>query len=145
MAVTLLVFAGILAACSGSEPTGPNGQKVPKTFVGSYDVSTVNAKALPVAIFADTAYTYERMSGTLTLTADGRYTAKMTSRQTIAGRVDLFVDSTGGQWTYTDSLVTFADDDQTSIDHATWADPGKFTFTEPEGKAMNTYIYVKKP
>jgi hypothetical protein len=144
MAVTLLALVGALTACSGNEPTGPNGQRVPKTFVGSYDVTTVNDKALPVAIFADTEYTYERISGTLTLTLDGRYSAKMTSRQTIAGRVDLFVDSTGGKWTYTDSLVTFADDDHVTIEYAKWVDPGKFTFTQPDGKDTNTYVYVKK-
>lgn len=142
-AVTLLAITGILAACSGSDATGPNGVKIPKTFVGSYDVSTVNDKALPVAIFSDTAYTYERMSGTLVLTSDGHYTTKMTSRQTIAGRVDTFIDSTGGTWTYTDTLVTFTDNDQTSLDHAKWVD-GKLTFSEAEGKGTNVYVYVRK-
>ena len=68
----------------------------------------------------------------------------MTSRQTVAGRVDTFVDSAGGTWAYSDTLVTFTDDDQSTIDHAKWVDPGKFTFAEAEGKATNTYVYVKK-
>ena len=144
IAVTLLAFAGMLSACSGADSTAPNGQKVPKNFIGAYDVTTVNDKALPVAIFADTAYTYERMSGTLILTPDGRYSAKMTSRQTVAGRVDLFVDSASGRWTYSDTLVTFTDDDQSTIDHAKWLDPGRFTFAEVDGKDTNTYVYVKK-
>ena len=51
-AVTLLAFAAIFTACSGSEPTGPNGEKVYKNPAGSYNISTVNDKALPVAIFS---------------------------------------------------------------------------------------------
>jgi len=144
IAVTLFAFAGVLSACSGADSTAPNGQKVPKNFIGAYDVTTVNAKALPVAIFADTAYTYEIMSGSLTLTSDGRYSAKMTSRQTIAGRVDTFVDSTSGTWTYSDTLVTFAHNDQSTIDHAKWVDPGKFTFDKAEGKGTDTYVHVRK-
>lgn len=144
-AVTLFAFAGILAACSGSEPTGPNGEKLYKNPAGAYDISTVNDKALPVAIFADTAYTYERMSGTITLTSDGKYTSKMTSRQTIAGKVDTFVDSTFGKWTVSGDKVQFTDDLDGSTDSAAWSNLGKLTFSEAEGKATNTYLYVIKP
>lgn len=145
MAVTLFAFAGILTACGGSEPTGPNGEKLYKNPAGAYVVSTVNDKALPVAIFADTAYTYERMSGTITLLSGGKYSAVMTSRQTIAGKVDTFVDSTGGTWTLVGAQVQFTDDADGSTDTAAWSNLGKLTFSEAEGKATNTYLYVIKP
>jgi hypothetical protein len=102
----------------------------------------VNAKAPPVAIFSDTAYTYERVSGSIVLTADGKYSAKMTSRQTIAGKVDLFVDSTGGTWVLSGTTVNFTDSADKSTDHAEWSNLGTLTFVEPEGKASNTYIYT---
>jgi len=144
-AVTLLALATILTACGGSEPTGPNGEKLYKNPAGSYDDSTVNDQPLPVAIFADTAYTYERMSGKIVLLSDGKYSAMMTSRQTIAGKVDLFVDSTGGTWTLVGSQVRFTDDADASTDSAVWSNLGKLTFSEAEGKATNTYLYVIKP
>lgn len=144
-AVTLLALAAILTACGGSEPTGPNGEKLYKNPAGSYDISTVNDHALPVAIFSDTAYTYERMSGTLILLTGGQYSATMTSRQTIAGKVDLFVDSTGGTWTVVGSQVQFTDGADGSMDSAAWSNIGKLTFSEAEGKATNTYLYLIKP
>ncbi|HEY4304818.1 MAG TPA: hypothetical protein VGM82_10145 [Gemmatimonadaceae bacterium] len=144
-AVTLLAFASILTACSGSEPTGPNGEKLQKNPAGSYDISTVNDKALPVAIFSDTAYTFERTSGTIVLSSGGNYTAVMTSRQTIAGKVDTFVDSTGGTWALVADSVRFTDGADGTIDTAAWSNVGKLTFAEAEGKGTNTYLYVLKP
>jgi hypothetical protein len=141
----LLALATLFAACGGSEPMGPNGEKLYKNPAGSYDISTVNDHPLPVAIFSDTAYTYERMNGTLILLPGGKYSAMMTSRQTIAGKVDLFVDSTGGTWTLAGTQVQFTDDADGSTDSATWSNLGKLTFSEAEGKAMNTYLYVIKP
>jgi hypothetical protein len=143
--VTLLAFTTLFTACGGSEPTGPNGERLYKTPVGSYDVSTVNDQALPVAIFADSAYTYERMSGTVVLMAGGKYSATMTTRQTIAGVVDTFVDSTGGAWTLVGSQILFTDDSDGSLDNASWSNLGKLTFSEAEGKATNMYLYVIKP
>lgn len=144
-AVTLFAFVGILTACSGSEPTGPNGEKLHKNPEGSYDISTVNDKSLPVAIFADTAYTYERLSGNILLLSGGSYSAKMTSRQTVAGKVDTFLDSTGGSWKLVGDTVQFTDGSDGTVDKAAWSNVGKLTFAEAEGKGTNTYLYVLKP
>jgi len=144
-AVTLFAFAALFTGCGGSEPTGPGGEKLYKNPAGSYDISTVNDHALPVAIYSDTAYTYERMSGTITLLPGGKYSSVMTSRQTIAGKIDTFVDSMGGTWTLVGAQVQFTDDADGSTDSAAWSNLGKLTFSEAEGKATNTYLYVIKP
>lgn len=133
--------AAALSACGGDSSSTPAGPVVYTTPVGSYDVSTVNAKALPVAIYSAANYTYEVMSGTLVLTADGKYSITETFRQTVAGKVDLFVDSTGGTWVLSGSSVNFVNGQDGSTDKADWANTGTLTFVEAEGTANNTYLY----
>jgi hypothetical protein len=144
-AVTFVVAFGALQACGSDGLTGPHGEKLPKNFLGSYDASKINDKALPVAIFSEPDYTYERMSATIIIALDGTYSAKMTSRQTIAGKVDTFIDSTGGTWALDGKQLTFTDGADASVDHADWSEAGTLTFVEPEGPAMNTYVYTRKP
>lgn len=140
-AVTMLAIGSIVAACGSDGPTGPD---VPDRFLGTYSVSTINDHTLPFAIFADTGYTYERMSGSIVLKPDGQYVAAMTSRQTLIGKVDLFVDSASGTWTMSGTQVLFLAG-QDTVDRAEWVAPGRLTFVEAEGKATNTYVYLLKP
>ena len=144
-AVTFVVAFAALQACGSDGLTGPNGEKLPKNFLGSYDASKINDKLLPVAIFSEPDYTYERMSASITIALDGSYSAKMTSRQTVAGKVDTFVDSTGGTWALNGTQITFTDGADASVDHAEWSGTGTLTFAEVEGTATNTYVYTKKP
>ncbi len=134
------------AACGGDSSSGTGPPPPPATPAGAYDITTINAKALPVAIFSDTGgggYKWEVMNGTFTLTSDGKYSSVMTSRQTLAGKVDTFVDSTGGNWVLNGATITFTNGQDASIDHADWAN-GKLTFVETEGASSNTYVYTKK-
>jgi hypothetical protein len=84
------------AACKGDGPTGPS---VPATPEGSYSLSTVDAKALPYMMYSDTGYTLEVMSGTLTISAGGKWVAKAVTRETVDGFVSTYSDSTFGTWT----------------------------------------------
>ena len=142
-AVKLLAIAlvTVIAACGGDSSGGPTGPgQTSATPTGSYDISTVNAKALPFTVFSDTGgYKWEVTAGSFGLTADGKYTAKWTFRQTIAGRVDTFVDSTFGTWSLTGTTVNFKNgQDPNANDKAEWSNTGKLTFTETEGTATNT-------
>jgi hypothetical protein len=128
------------AACGGDSPSAP---ATPKTPDGSYTISTVNGKSLPVAIFADTNYTYEVMSGSLVLTTDGKYSVVTKFRQTVPGNVSIFPDSTGGTWVLSGTSITFTNNDDKSTDTAAWAN-GQLTFTEVDGKTTTTYVYAKK-
>lgn len=143
---------GLAAACgSDAGPTTPPGPPVPPapttytTPVGSYDVATVNAKALPVTIRADGSFTYEVVSGNITLTTDGKYSIKQTVRQTVAGVIDTFVDSTGGTWTLSGTTVNFVENQTNLTDKADWSNTGSLTFVETDAVASDTYIYkIKK-
>jgi hypothetical protein len=128
------------AACGGDSPSAP---ATPKTPDGSYNIATVNGHALPVAIFADTNYTYEVMSGSLVLTTDGKYSIMTKFRQTVPGNVSIFPDSTGGTWVLSGTSITFTNSDDKSTDTATWA-KNQLTFTETDGKATTTYVYSRK-
>ena len=136
------IFAALAAmsACGGDSPSGP---ATPKTPDGSYVISTVNGKSLPVAIFADTNYTYEVMSGSLVLTTDGKYSVVTKFRQTIPGNVSIFPDSTGGTWVLTGASITFTNADDMSTDTAAWAN-GQLTFSETDGKTTTTFVYARK-
>lgn len=143
----LLTIMLVLAACGGDSsgnPTGPG--QTSSTPAGSYDISTVNAKALPFTIFSDTGgYKWEVTAGSFGLTPDGKYTAKWTFRQTIGGRVDTFLDSTFGTWALNGTTVNFTNgQDPNANDKAEWSNAGRLTFTETEGTATNTYVYLKK-
>jgi hypothetical protein len=128
------------AACGGDSPSAPATAKTPD---GSYNLSTVNGKALPVAIFADTNYTYEVTSGTLVLTTDGKFSVVSTYRQTIPGNISTFVDSTGGTWLLSGTSVTFTNVDDQSTNTATWAN-SQLTFTQTDGKTTMTIVYSRK-
>lgn len=148
LAVALMFAATtVLAACGGDSGTGPDTKVVPPTPtpVGSYTISTINAKALPVAIFADTGFTYEVTSGSLALSSDGKYTVSITYRQTVPNDVSTFVDSTRGTWVLSGTSVNFTDALDASQSFATWSSTANtLTFTTIEGKATNTYVYSRK-
>lgn len=139
-----LVVAGTavvtLAGCGGDSPTGT---KAPTTPAGSYNIATINAKALPVAVFADSGYMFEVTAGSMTLTADGKYTAIETFRQTVPGNVSVFVDTTRGTWAFAGTSVTFTNtsDIPPSTFQATWSNSGTLTLSELDFKTTNTFVY----
>jgi hypothetical protein len=128
-----------LGACGG-DSSSPAGPVIPTTPVGAYTITTVNGKALPVALFADVSYTYEVTKGTIALTSDGKYSVVTTFRQTLPGSVETFVDSTGGTWLQTGSTIKLTNGQDGSLDSATW-DKGILTFVEVDAKVSTTYVY----
>jgi len=141
----VLAFASLaaLAACGSDSSTGPSGPAVPTTPVGSYTITTINGKGLPVALFAEASYTYEVTNGTLALTSGGKYSVVTTFRQTLPGSVSTFVDSTGGTWVQTGTNIQLTNGQDGSLDTATW-DKGILTFVEVDGKVTTTYVYGRK-
>ena len=138
LAAVALCLVVALAACgSSTEPSGP------KNPIGSYVIATVNGKAPPVAIFADTGFTYEVMSGSAALTSDGKYSIVTTYRQTLPGNVSIFVDSFYGTWMQNGSVIRFTDGQDGSTNQATWAN-AQLMFVESDGNATDTYVYALK-
>lgn len=88
----------LLAACG--EVTGP------KSPVGTYALSSVDAKPLPATMYADTGYTVEVTAGTIALTADLKYTSSVTTRETVDGNVSTYIDRFSGTWAQAGSTIT---------------------------------------
>jgi hypothetical protein len=141
LAIGAFAFA---AACgsdsTGGGPTDPPGVSTP---VGDYSISTVNGKALPVALVSDPSYTWEVTLGTLAITADGKYSVKTTFRQTIPGKVDLFVDSTGGTWTVNGATLGLVDGADGSTAQATWSG-NTLTLPETDGDVTTTFVFSRR-
>ena len=147
LALCAAVVSTFLAACgSDSGTTGPGGPSN-KTPNGSYAISTINAAALPVAIFSDTGgFKLEVMSGTITLNAGGTYSIVTNYRETLPGVSDLYSDSTGGTWAMPSgsSTITFTNASDSTTDQATWA-AGQLTFVEPGvSPPQITFVYKLK-
>jgi len=144
--IALVLGATIAIAACGGDSSGSTAPPTPATPPGAYNISTINAKALPFALASDTGgggYKLEVVSGTVTLTADGKYSSVVTTRQTLASKVDLFVDSTGGTWVLSGTTIAFTNGQDASIDHADWVS-GKLTFVETNFTSQNTYVYTKQ-
>jgi hypothetical protein len=133
-----------IAACSSDK--GPVDPTSPDTPVGNYSISTVNGKALPVALFdvqLPSPYKWEVMSGALNLTSDGKYTVVTRSRQTIVDNVSIFVDSTFGTWARSGNQINLKNgEDTTAKFTGTWAGL-QLTFAMTEDNVTTTYVYKK--
>jgi hypothetical protein len=145
------VAVATIAACGGDGASGPNTPATYKDPIGSYAIATVNGKTPPTTVVSsDTAglFSYEITSGTAALTSDGKYVNVLTSRLTVPGSVQTFVDTARGTWTLSGATVQFANAlDTTSVDRADWSNTGKLTFVEasPTGTGSDTLVYTIKP
>jgi hypothetical protein len=142
-----VVLAVVVVACSGSKdattaPTGGGGGSgTPGSPAGSFALSTVNAKPLPYMMFSDTGYTLETTGGTFALQAGGKFTATITSRETIVGIVSIYVDSTFGTWSNsTPSTIIFTNTADGTTQNATW-DGTKMTIMD--ASSSSTLVYTK--
>jgi hypothetical protein len=133
-----------IAACGSDKTTSPGGGGGnPNSPVGSYAISTVNGKNLPVALYAATNYMYEVTTGTIGLTSDGKYSLITTYRQTIPNDIETFVDSTGGTWSLSGTTISLTDGQDGSTGQITWA-TNQLMFAIVDGKVTNTFVYTKK-
>lgn len=133
----------VTTACGSDSATGPGGANDPPTPLGAYSITTVNGKALPVAVFNEPSYLYEVMSGTMSLTADGKYVAVTSFRQTVPNNVSIYKDSTFGTWTRTGAQISLKNaQDTTANSQAVWVDK-QLTFAMTDGSVTLTYVYNK--
>jgi hypothetical protein len=108
-----------LAACGGDSGTGPNSNPA-----GSYHLATVAGKSVPATMFSDTAFTDVIAAGSLALQADGKYVIAVTTNETIAGHLSVYVDSTAGTWTQSGAnALTMVSADGGGSTSAAWAGP----------------------
>jgi len=139
LAVLAPLFA-LVAACGGSE-AGPAGPPPPSTPIAAYTLTTVDAKALPAVMFADTGYTLEVTQGTLTLTADLKYAGTVTTRETVDGNISYYLERASGSWAQSagSGAITFTPT-VGPAQPATWT-ATKLTVTQSDG----VYQYTRVP
>jgi hypothetical protein len=145
------VAAAVLAitACGkGDSPTGPGG--APATPVGAYTLLTIDAKELPFTMYSDTGYTLEIQSGSLSVTSTagtttgGKWVAKVIQRETVAGFVSTYNDSTFGTWTLPAGATTavFTNAESNTASSVTWTSADA-TVTDVDGTTTHRSVYKR--
>jgi hypothetical protein len=126
-----------LSACSGDGATAPGA-----TLVGNYTLSTIDSKPLPYSVFADTGYTLDIVSGSLSIDSNGKWVSKITSRETVAGYMSTYNDSTFGTWTAASGTATLMNVETSVGSSATWTQ-ADVTVSEVDGANTRKVVYRK--
>jgi len=140
--LALALVATLLAACGSDSPSGPSTATSPE---GNYTISTINGKAVPMAIFSDTGgYKLEVLAGSLAVQSGGKYSVITNYRQTIAGIVSTYSDSSGGGWLLSGTAVAFTDGSDGSKAQATWSSSGTLTLQASDAPPVTIVYALKK-
>jgi hypothetical protein len=133
----------VLAACGGSDsPSAPTTLTSPE---GNYTISTINGKVVPMAIYSDTGgYKLEVLTGTLGVQTGGKYTVITNYRQTIAGIISTYSDSSGGNWLFSAGSVAFTDGSDGTQVQAAWSNTGTLTLQVSASPAITIVYALKK-
>ena len=128
----------LVAACSD----GPTGPSIPPTPVGTFVLNTIESKALPYAMFADSGYKLEITSGTLAITVNGKWVSKITSRETVVGFASTYIDSSFGTWTVPSGATTavLINTETNITSNATWT-ASDVTVNEVDGTIARKIVY----
>lgn len=141
-ALAVALVATVLAACGSDSPSGPATATSPE---GNYTITTINGKALPSAIFSDTGgFKIEVLAGTLAVQTGGKYSVVTNYRQTIAGIVSNYVDSSGGNWLLSGTNVSFTDGADGSKIQAAWSNTGTITIATTDPPPFTIVYALKK-
>ena len=99
-ALTLLI-----AACGGDSGTGP------ASVIGSYQLTTVQGKALPYRLFSETNYSLDVADGSIALNGDGNFVATMRSEERVDGHLSVYADTATGKWLLSGAKINFSASD----------------------------------
>lgn len=135
LGIAAVTAAAIAAACGG-DATGPS------TPVGSYALNTVNGKAVPATVFADTGFSVDISNGSLALQADGKFVVGVTSKWTIEGSPSVFVSADTGTWTQDGARLRFTYVDSTT-QTASWQN-GRITVADSSGPTVMTLVFARR-
>ena len=91
-------------------------------------------------MFADTGFVVVVTAGTITLTADGKFASAVTTRETVAGNVSVYVDHVSGTWLQGSSGAITLTPSSGPIEPALWSGT-KLTVTQSDG----VFVYMVPP
>jgi len=98
-----------------------------------------------MAIFSDTGgYKLEVLTGSLGVQTGGKYTVITNYRQTVAGIISTYSDSSGGNWLRNGTSVAFTDGSDGSQVQMTWANTGTLTLQVSSSPAIVIVYALKK-
>ena len=103
MTLALAATTVVLAACSGSDSTGP------ESIAGTYTLTTVNNGQLPFITTQSAAYKAEILASAITLKDDKTFSWTITGRETDAGGPVVSTDVLNGGYTLVGSVLTLLD------------------------------------
>ena len=148
-AVAVLAVTGLSACSKGDSPTSPGGgggntTPPPATPVGAYALNSIDTKTMPYMMFSDTGYTLEVSSGSLSVTAAGKWVSKLVSKETVAGNVSTYTDSTFGSWTLGTSTTTanFTNAETGAVSTVSWT-ATDVTIKDVDGTVTHTILYKR--
>lgn len=140
----VLAVTGMAGCSKGEGTTGVTVTPPPATPVGTYTLSSVDSKSLPYMMYSDTGYTLELSSGTLSITTGGRWTSKVVSKETVAGNVSTYSDSTFGTWALGTAVTTavFTNAESGATSAVTWT-AKDVTVNDVDGAVTHKVLYKK--
>ena len=140
----VLAVTGMAACSKGEGTTGPVVTPPPATPVGTYALSSIDAKLMPYTMYSDTGYTLELSSGTLSVTTAGRWVSKIVSKETVAGNVSTYSDSTFGTWALGGAAITavFTNSETNTTSAVTWT-AKDVTVNDVDGAVTHKVLYKK--
>jgi hypothetical protein len=138
--MTLVAIGTLLQACGGGDGTGPGG--TPGTPQGEYTLNMIEQKPLPYAWYTEPDYTLEVTGGSISIKSDGKWVAKITSRETVAGFVSTYNDSTFGTWTSANGSASLTNAESSTISSATWT-AADVTVSDVDGTTTRKILYRK--
>jgi hypothetical protein len=102
----VLLVTGSLSGC-GDGSTSPGSARV---FGGAFALTSVNGQPLPATLQPPSAtITITLLSGTLSLTADGRHSFSSAWQETVSGTTTSLAADCPGTWTRRGNVFTLAE------------------------------------
>ncbi len=133
-----------MAACGSDAPTSPPPAPPGPTDnpAGSFSLTSVDGKTLPVAVLTDTLYSIEVTGSTVQLAASKQFVIAVTTRETVAGYASTYIDSLTGTWSQSAGTVSMTLDPGQQNFAASW-DGTRLTLALEVATAVGTYVYTK--
>lgn len=125
-----------IAACGGDSATGP------KSAVGMWALTTVNGKALPFRMFADTGFSLDITQSTIDLKADGSFLSTLRSEERVENHLSVYADSGSGKWVLSGSTLTFTAPDSSKQSAA--FDGSSITLADSSTVVPLTLVYSRR-
>lgn len=134
--VLACALATAIAACGGDSATGPT------SAVGVWALSTINGKALPFRMFADTGFSVDITQSTIDLKTDGSFVSTLRSEERVENHLSVYADTGTGRWAVSGATLTFTAPDSSKQSAA--FDGSSITLADSSTVVPLTLVYTRR-